>query len=82
MIYRAAQRVGLLSEVDQALVDLSSGIKSIQGVAGNFSSQANAVASDVHAMRESLNFWLKVIGGTLIGMTGVMVANAILSRKR
>ncbi len=82
MIFQPAQRVGLISEAEQALIGVSSGVQALENAANVFSTEAVKISTDVSAMRESVDLWMKIIGGTLIGIGGVLVLNMLLSRKK
>jgi len=73
MSYRVRRIGGLLDDAGGTLATLNTGIASMQA-------DSASISTDVHAMRESVDLWLKIIGGSLLGIGAVLLVGQFLRK--
>ena len=57
-------------------------IEDLSGAVVSFNTSASEVAADVHAMSVSIDRWLKIITGVLIGFGVVWVGSKVIEGRR
>jgi hypothetical protein len=81
-------QAGIIDDVTGLIGDVSSNVNDATGLVGNASTalaaiQASAVSitTDIHEMRVSVDKWLKVIAGAVMGFGVIWAISKIAERK-